>query len=128
MLKPSSVELVVVAILLAKHCLFDFVLQTKFQLSNKYRYAHPGGVLHGMLHALGTAATFVVATPAPVVAFLVLGGEFLAHYHIDWAKEQILRRTGWTHSDARYWRLFGADQLLHGWTYVVIAWVLPAGR
>ena len=122
----ADVALAVVALLLAKHFLFDFVFQTRFQLSNKHVYGHPGGLVHAGLHGLGTLTAFLVATPSWGLGAAILAVEFLAHYHIDWAKEQILRRTRWGYADGRYWAVFGGDQLIHGLGYVAIAWVLTA--
>ena len=39
-------------------------------------------------------------------------------------KEQINKRKALTVKDARYWWVFGADQLIHQMTYVVILAVL----
>ncbi len=119
--------LAVVALLLAKHFLFDFVFQTRFQLSNKHAYGHPGGLLHAALHAVGTLAAFLIVPPPWRLGAAILAVEFLAHYHIDWGKEQILRCTRWGYGDGRYWAVFGGDQLIHGLGYVAIAWVLTAG-
>ncbi len=58
-----GMALAVVAVLLTKHFLFDFVLQTRFQLANKHRYGHPGGLAHAALHALGTLSVFLISTP-----------------------------------------------------------------
>jgi len=61
----------------------------------------------------------------------IVVGEFIVHYHVDWSKEQTLRRMKLTTADAWYWRIYGADQLAHQLTYVVIAALLagavPAG-
>ena len=123
---PSAVVtlLWVLGILLAKHWLCDFVLQTKLQVVEKGVYGRPGGVLHGLTHIAGTAPVFLVA-PVPLgVGAAVLVGEFVVHYHVDWAKEQILKRTGWGYQDAPYWSVFGFDQLLHGATYLAVAGAL----
>ena len=58
---------------------------------------------------------------------LVLGialGEFVIHYHVDWAKEQVGRRLNATPQTSLYWHALGIDQLLHGLTYVGIVAVL----
>jgi len=64
----------------------------------------------------------LLATPAALLAAL-LAVEFVLHYHIDWAKEQIAKplveRRG-----AGYWATFGFDQFLHQATYVAIAYFL----
>ena len=38
--------LVAVAVLMAKHMVADFYLQTPYQYLNKGTYGHPGGFLH----------------------------------------------------------------------------------
>ena len=53
-------------------------------------------------------------------------GEFLAHYHIDWLKEQIVRGGGWTTQDRGFWHALGTDQFVHGLTYLLIVGVLIA--
>lgn len=124
--RPAPV-LAVVGLLLVKHFLFDFVLQTRFQRLNKRIYGHPGGLLHAGLHALGTTSAFLVITPVAGLGAAILTVEFLAHYHIDWAKEQILRRARWDAADGRFWAILGGDQLLHGLGYLLIAWILALG-
>ena len=55
-------------------------------------------------------------------------GEFVLHYHIDWLKEQVTRRNGWTAQDRGFWHALGTDQLVHGLTYlgIVAALVIAA--
>ena len=53
----------------------------------------------------------------------MLAAEFVLHYHIDWAKEQLIRPFVAAQGLA-YWVIFGADQFLHQATYVAIAYVL----
>ena len=125
--RPTELALLAMAVLLIKHALFDFVFQGRYQLENKHIYGHPGGLLHAGLHIVGTAPVFLVIRPSIGVATAILAGEFVAHYHIDWAKDQLLRRTGWGYADPRYWSVFGLDQLLHGMAYVVIVWILASG-
>ena len=123
----TAASLLVMALLLTKHFLFDFVFQTRFQLANKHVYGHPGGLLHAGLHIMGTLPAFLLIAPTAGVGAAVLTGEFVAHYHIDWAKDQLLRRTGWGYADRRYWAVFGLDQMIHGLIYVAMTWVLAAG-
>jgi hypothetical protein len=110
-----------------KHFIFDYPLQTAYQLKNKATYGHPGGLLHAGLHMIGTTAAFLVVMPSLGLALAIMGGEFLVHYHIDWTKGQFTRRSGVTTHDSAYWWAIGADQLLHHLTYVVIAAVLMQG-
>lgn len=123
----AAVTLMVMALLLIKHYLFDFVFQSRFQLTTKHIYGHPGGLLHAGLHVLGTAPAFLLITPSVGGGAAILAAEFAAHYHIDWAKDQLLRRAGWGYGDGRYWAVFGLDQLVHGLVYVAIVWALAAG-
>src|SRR5690606_34747850 len=90
--EPFAALLVVFTILQVKHFICDYPLQTPYQLKNKGIYGHPGGIIHSAIHAAGTATTFFVVTPTLALGAAILVGEFLVHYHVDWAKDQIMRR------------------------------------
>lgn len=114
---------ILLAMLATKHFVFDFVLQTPYQLKNKGVYGHPSGLLHAGLHVCGTlVALLAVAVPAGPLA-AILFAEFVAHYHIDWAKEQITRRVGKS-NNVFFWGMIGLDQLMHHLTYIGIYAVL----
>lgn len=121
---PFYALLAVLIILEIKHFVFDYPLQTAYQLKNKGRYGHPGGILHSGLQALGTLAAFVVVTPTLALGAAIVVGEFLVHYHCDWAKDKIIRRLGSTSADREFWWAIGGDQLVHHLTYIVIAGIL----
>jgi Protein of unknown function (DUF3307) len=108
----------------AKHFLCDFVLQTAYQYRNKGTYGHPGGFVHAGLHAAGSLPAVLIFAQSGGLVAAVLAAEFVIHYHVDWLKEQINRRCALTTSDAGYWMVFGADQLIHQMTYVAILVVL----
>jgi hypothetical protein len=118
--------LTALVVLEVKHFIFDYPLQTRYMLKNKATYGHPGGLIHAGLHVLGTTAVFLVVRPSLAAIIGILVGEFIVHYHIDWAKGQLTRRGGLTTADAMYWWGIGADQLLHHLTYLAIAAVLMA--
>ena len=120
----AAIALVAMAYLLAKHALGDFVLQTPYQWRNKGRFGHPGGVLHSLIHAALTAPVLLLVTVPMNAGLAVLGAEFLLHYHVDWLKERIVHRKGWTSGESGYWRALGLDQLAHGLTYVAIVTAL----
>ncbi len=42
--------LAAIAILMVKHAVADFFLQTPYQYCNKGTYGHPGGFLHAGIH------------------------------------------------------------------------------
>ncbi len=126
---PVTIGLVLTAIayLMIKHAVADFFLQTERQRREKGVYGRMGGLWHAATHSLLTAPVFWLL-PAPVTLILgLLTAEFALHYHIDWCKEQIVRRNDWTSHDTPFWWSIGLDQLLHGLTYVGIVWVVTAG-
>ncbi len=127
---PMMVKLALIAlvVLLLKHMLADFFFQTRFQHQNKGKYGHPGGLLHAGIHTILTTPVFVVLPVDLSLAQLVLIGEFLIHYHIDWTKEKVVRSAGWTTTTNQFWQAIGVDQFLHGLTYVVIVAVLVAAQ
>jgi hypothetical protein len=120
----ESIILVLLAVLLAKHYVFDFVLQTPYMFRNKWIYGHPGGILHAGLHALGSIPAILILPPSFLIALAIVVGEFVVHYHIDWTKEQIERRLKLTPSDSGHFYLLGADQLLHQLTYIGMVAIL----
>jgi hypothetical protein len=101
-----------------KHLLADFVLQGRYILDNRRYYLHPGGLLHVGIHLVLSALCLVIAgTALPVLATLLVA-EGLIHYHIDWAKDNLVAARGLTPRDAAFWYGLGTDQALHQLTYV----------
>jgi hypothetical protein len=125
----SQIALVLwsLALLQVKHFICDFALQSTFQVRTKGIYGHPGGFLHAGIHILGTIPVFLLIRPSLGLGIGILVAEFVVHYHIDWSKEQVLRRLGLTTADGGYWIALGFDQLLHQLTYVAIVAVLVTG-
>jgi hypothetical protein len=123
--ESALLALAAVAVLMFKHAVADFYLQTTYQYANKGTYGHPGGFIHAGIHVALTPLVYLVLVPGSLlVAGAIALGEFVLHYHIDWAKEQITRRNGWTAQNPGFWHLLGTDQLIHGLTYLVIVAVL----
>lgn len=117
----TLLALAAVAVLLLKHAVADFYLQTPYQYLNKGTYGHPGGLLHSAIHVALTPLVYLVLVPGSLlVAGAIALGEFVAHYHIDWLKEQFVRRNGITMQDPGFWHALGTDQLVHGLTYLAI--------
>ena len=123
--------LLAMAYLLVKHCLADFLFQTETQRLTKGDYGAVGGITHSLTHIVLTAPVFALL---PSIGFgavvALLAGEFTIHYHIDWLKEQVIRRNGWTSRETSFWWALGIDQLAHGLTYVALlalAFSLAAG-
>lgn len=123
---PELAHLILLAmtVLLVKHTIADFFLQNGFQHANKGRYAHPGGLLHAAIHVALTLPVFVILPASPELMIVILAGEFLLHYHVDWLKARITKGRGWLPTQAVFWYAFGTDQLIHLLTYVTIVAIL----
>lgn len=123
----ALLALAAVAVLMFKHAVADFYLQTAYQYLNKGKYGHPGGILHAGIHTALTPLVYLVLLPGSLlIAGAIALAEFVLHYHIDWLKEQITGRNGWTPQDRGFWYALGADQLVHGLTYLAIVAALIA--
>jgi hypothetical protein len=126
-LSPEHTVLLAVGLLIVKHAIADFILQTTWQREQKAIYGALGGLLHASIHVVLTAPILLLELQLPwnSVAML-LAAEFVVHYHIDWAKEQVVRRAGWGWDDTAFWWAFGLDQMMHGLTYVGLLWAAYA--
>jgi hypothetical protein len=113
----------------AKHFLFDFVFQSDWQVRNKGRYGHPGGLVHAGLHGTGTLVVGVLAALTGAIglgaAIALAIADALIHYHVDWSKAQISRRMKLTPDRHAFWIALGADQAAHHVTYLaLIVWLV----
>ena len=124
MADPVFFALVLLFLLQAKHMLADFFLQTPRMLRDRGVYAHMGRVQHAGLHALGSVVAMVVVGVPFWLAVTVSLVEWVAHFHIDWAKGRWSDYKGHGPEHAGYWRAFGFDQALHQWTYLVMLWAV----
>jgi hypothetical protein len=110
-----------------KHFLCDFVFQTEYQVRTKGIYGHVGGFIHSGYHTIGTIpALLIMQAPLRAIVIIMIG-EFLVHYHTDWTKSNVDSYFDWGQSDARYWMVFGTDQLIHQLTYLAIVTLLTLG-
>ncbi|WP_204113589.1 DUF3307 domain-containing protein [Shimia biformata] len=106
-----------------KHLLADYFFQTKVMLTGRENYVHLGRALHAGVHALLSIAVLAVfGTPAWLILVLVVG-EWVVHFHIDWWKASDTLKKQLTPADAGFWRGFGIDQALHQLTYIGMVWV-----
>jgi len=120
-MSPTGVLLLSsLALFEVKHFVCDFVLQTAYLYRNKGIYGHPAGFIHAGLHALGSLPAILLIGGAPGLIAVLLVGEFLVHYHVDWLKLYIDHRYRLRIDRSAYWIVFGLDQLLHQATYIVM--------
>ncbi len=117
--------LTVFFILQVKHFLADFVWQTDRMVLEKGIYGARYGIYHSLVQSAGTFIAF--AWMHPTVGAITAVFEFLAHYHIDWAKININKRYHYTPQDKQFWFWLGIDQLAHQLTYVFLdGWIFFA--
>jgi hypothetical protein len=123
--KLTLLTLAAIAVLMLKHTVADFFLQTPYQYLNKGTYGHPGGFVHAGIHVALTPLVYLVLVPSSLLlAGAIALGEFAVHYHVDWLKEQVTHRNGWTARDPGFWHALGTDQLVHGVTYLTLVAIL----
>ena len=125
---PAEVTLLLLlAAFQIKHLLADFFWQTPAMLRTKGIWGHPVGASHSAIHASLSAAIVALLTPLSTawIAAILLG-EFVLHYHTDWAKDQVNKRRGYTPRRKAYWVLVGLDQCAHQLTYVAIVALVMA--
>jgi hypothetical protein len=113
-----------VAALQAKHVICDGPLQTLEMVKAKSHYLRAMGLAHAAIHGAGTTILLLLFGFEPVTALVASGLEFLAHYHIDYTKENVVKRFGWTTSDGPFWWALTLDQALHHFTYLVMGYLL----
>lgn len=115
--------LILVLLFQIKHLLADFVWQTGWMVGNKGTYGHPGGLVHAGLHGVLTVPVLIWVPMSAGAILAVVAIESVLHYHIDWTKDRLLKRSGWSPREKGYWGLTGLDQFAHQCTYVVILWL-----
>jgi len=107
--------------LFIKHFICDFPLQMfPWLYQNKGRYLHPGGIVHAVLHGIGTfiVLSFFLNSSESLIYAMI---DTLLHYHIDWTKMNLSRHYRLKPDNSEwFWLLLGLDQLLHHLTYFAI--------
>jgi hypothetical protein len=103
--------LAAVGVLMFKHAVADFFLQTSYQYSNKGIYGHPGGIIHSAIHVALTPLVYLVLAPGSIL--IAAGIKFV-------------RGKGWAAQDPGFWYALGTDQFIHGATYLLIVAILIA--
>jgi Protein of unknown function (DUF3307) len=117
-ISPQILELLMLlAGLQFKHFICDGPLQTKAMVDAKSVYGAKLGLVHSGLHGIGTYMVFALVSP---LAGVLAIADFVIHYHIDFAKENIVKAQGWAFKDAQFWWALSADQMLHQFTYLAL--------
>ena len=114
----SSRALLLVTLLLVKHFVVDWLLQTEDEVKHKGTYPHPVGIRHSAKHALATTLVFLPFFPPGSIVLGLIDG--VIHYHIDWLKQNLTRTLRLSPTNKEFWVLIGIDQLLHQLTYLAL--------
>jgi hypothetical protein len=111
-------ELVYFFMLLLKHSIADIGIQRHLGWMGKQNYKSKKAQLHYVSHGIGT---FLILIPSGLVpAVLASLVDWIAHWHIDYAKSKANNHFELSQSNIAYWWLLTLDQLLHYLTYLVI--------
>lgn len=110
----------ILVLLQVKHWYIDFVNQDMEEVNHKGKYLHWLGVKHSLKQGLGTLIVLCSVTGWHYidVAIILATADFLAHYHIDWAKMNYGNRDITT---PQFWNHLGLDQMAHQLCYIAIA-------
>jgi hypothetical protein len=103
-----------------KHAVADGPLQTLWMLKEKGHYGRSGGIAHAGIHGAGAAIVLFACDMAAPIAIALAAGDAILHYHVDFAKETLVRRLDWTNDKPMFWWALQGDQLLHQFTYVAM--------
>ena len=107
-----------------KHFICDGPLQTKAMVVAKSNYGAWMGIAHSGLHAIGTALVIAIAGFPLLLIFWLAVLDFVLHYHIDYAKENLVKYSGWTVHNGQFWWALSADQMLHQFSYLIFAFLI----
>jgi Protein of unknown function (DUF3307) len=107
----------------AKHVVCDGPLQTARMVREKSLYGKPQGLLHALVHVGGSAVVLGFwGFPLPLIAGLA-GLDGIIHYHVDYAKENIVKAMGWGPVQGPFWWAIIADQAMHHMTSLLLVWL-----
>jgi len=105
-------------VLMIKHFIVDIGIQSHIPSSPKHNYF--SGHLHYFHHGVGAflATMFVV----PIQYAMLIGViDYIAHWHIDWAKHHLNREIKAKVRSERWWWTMVLDQVIHTIFYYYIA-------
>jgi hypothetical protein len=111
------------AALMVKHVICDGPLQTLAMVREKSGYGRPLGLLHACIHIAGTLLICLLFGVGLQWAVLLALFDGVLHYHVDFAKENLVRLKAWTTTDGPYWWAMTTDQALHHITYLFITYL-----
>ena len=118
-----EVETLILFLLVCKHAVADLAVQSFRKPGKKRLYLNKGLHVHGLDHAVLTLAVLIFfINPWLALAFAIL--DYVAHWHIDWFKSNILWVFGIKRDGPAFWRLQTFDQIFHFATYALIVFLM----
>jgi hypothetical protein len=121
--EPLQVALLMILGLQLKHIICDGPLQTLEMVRDKSTYAKPQGLSHAAIHLVGSfLVCWLVGLPFLLSLALAALDGFI-HYHVDFLKENLVKRKGWSTKDSPFWWALTTDQTVHHMTYVLLTWL-----
>ena len=114
-----ELETIILFALMCKHAVADLAIQSFRVPSKKRIWLNRGLHLHAMDHAVLTFLVLLLwINPWLALGYALI--DYVAHWHIDWFKSNILWVFGISREGKGFWRLQTVDQILHYATYMFI--------
>ena len=117
----NSLLLIFLSLLVIKHFICDFIFQNNWMIKEKGIYGKIGGIVHSLIHSIGTLVISLIITNEVSLSLFVSLIDFVTHYHIDWLKSNLSKK--YSPQETQFWIWLGADQLAHYLVYVLILYV-----
>ena len=105
--------LVLFYLLLVKHAIADFALQSFRKPGDKTNFRDPKGYIHAADHSILTFFVVLLLTFDPVDSIIIAVVDFVLHYWIDFIKTLVVKKTKLTTQDRNFWIVQACDQILH---------------
>ena len=112
--------LLLLTLLMLKHTIADYVMQTSWMITDKSQYGKQGGIAHAGFHGILTALILLLFSVPFLYALILSMLESSIHYHIDYIKSKWMRKNNPSPNSQLYWTAHGIDQYLHYLTYVLL--------
>jgi len=117
----STTLLLMMVLLIIKHYLADFPLQTKYMNKKTNAKNWVGPLLaHSGLHASLTMLVFLPFIWLPGALFFAIG-DLIVHTVVDYWRARHARHLN--QFQKAFWNVLGLDQMLHHLTYVAAAFI-----
>ena len=108
-------------LLIIKHTVCDYFLQTLWHIQNKGVYLAQGGLVHSAHHAVATLLVTYSVTQSWATGLTLALIDFVLHYHIDYVKTRFGPKDP---NHPHFWHWFGVDQAAHMLTYLLLVCIM----